>query len=76
MASAERSRPLSKNCVPVSVKDGGGTKQKRRCLKVDSTIGRAEALRRAILPHQHDASDPRSAYPAYSAPFELVGEGS
>jgi CHAT domain-containing protein/tetratricopeptide (TPR) repeat protein len=44
-------------------------------LKTDPTIGRAEALRRAMLAYLNDASNPRNAYPAYWAPFELVGEG-
>jgi CHAT domain-containing protein/tetratricopeptide (TPR) repeat protein len=44
-------------------------------LKADPTIGRAEALRRAMLAYLNDASNPRNAYPAYWAPFELVGEG-
>jgi CHAT domain-containing protein len=43
--------------------------------KIDPTIGRAEALRRAMLTYLNDASNPRNAYPAYWAPFELVGEG-
>ena len=44
-------------------------------LKTDPTIGRAEALRRAMLAYLNDASNPRNAYPAFWAPFELVGEG-
>jgi CHAT domain-containing protein len=44
-------------------------------LKADPTMGRAEALRRAMLAYLKDASNPRNAYPAYWAPFELVGEG-
>jgi S1-C subfamily serine protease/CHAT domain-containing protein/tetratricopeptide (TPR) repeat protein len=45
-------------------------------LKADPTVGRAEALRRAMLAYMNDASDPRNSYPAYWAPFELVGEGA
>src|SRR3984893_1395592 len=44
-------------------------------LKKDPTIGRAEALRRAMLAYMGDSSNPRNAYPAFWAPFELVGEG-
>jgi CHAT domain-containing protein len=45
-------------------------------LKADPTIGRAEWLRRAMLAYLNDTSNPRNAYPAYWAPFELVGEGA
>jgi CHAT domain-containing protein len=45
-------------------------------LKTDPTIGRAEALRRAMLAYMNDASNPRNAYPAFWAPFEIVGEGA
>ena len=40
----------------------------------DKTIGRAEALRRAMLA-LIDKGDPQEAHPAYWAPFVLVGEG-
>jgi len=45
-------------------------------IKSDASIGRAEALRRAMLAYLNDASDPSNAYPAFWGPFELVGDGS
>ncbi|WFU72179.1 CHAT domain-containing protein [Bradyrhizobium sp. CB2312] len=44
-------------------------------LKNEPRIGRAEALRRAMLTYVDDASSPRNAYPAMWGPFALIGEG-
>lgn len=45
-------------------------------LKADPKIGRAEALRQAMLGYLSDTSSPRNAYPAFWGPFALIGEGA
>jgi CHAT domain-containing protein len=42
----------------------------------DRTIGRAEALRRAMLAYLDDRSDIWNAYPGFWGSFSLVGEGT
>jgi CHAT domain-containing protein len=41
----------------------------------DKSVGRAEAMRRAMLA-LIDSDDPREAHPSYWAPFVVVGEGA
>jgi CHAT domain-containing protein/tetratricopeptide (TPR) repeat protein len=45
-------------------------------LKSDPKLGRAGALRRAMLAYMNDATSPLNAYPALWAPFVVVGEGA
>ncbi|HKS19754.1 MAG TPA: CHAT domain-containing tetratricopeptide repeat protein [Bradyrhizobium sp.] len=45
-------------------------------LKSDPKIGRAEALRQAMLGYLNDTSAPRNAYPGFWGPFALIGEGA
>ena len=45
-------------------------------LKSDPKIGRAEALRQAMLAYLNATSSPRNAYPAIWGPFALIGEGA
>lgn len=45
-------------------------------LKSDPKLGRAEALRQAMLGYLADPSSPKNAYPAFWGPFALIGEGA
>jgi len=45
-------------------------------LKENRNLGRAEALRQAMLAYLGDPSSPKNAYPAFWGPFALIGEGA
>jgi CHAT domain-containing protein len=45
-------------------------------LKADPKLGRAAALRDAMLAYMNDRSSPLTAYPAFWAPFSVIGEGA
>jgi CHAT domain-containing protein len=45
-------------------------------LKSDPSIGRAEALRRAMLAYLNHPSEERNLYPAYWAPLFIAGESA
>jgi CHAT domain-containing protein/Tfp pilus assembly protein PilF len=44
-------------------------------LKTDAKMGRAEAMRRAMVAYLGDESKPEQAYPGYWGAFAIVGEG-
>jgi CHAT domain-containing protein len=45
-------------------------------LQSDPNVGRAEALRRAMLAYMNDGIDPLNGHPALWGPFVVVGEGA
>jgi CHAT domain-containing protein len=45
-------------------------------LQANPQLGRAEAVRRAMLAYLADSAEPRNAYPAIWGPFALIGEGA
>ena len=45
-------------------------------MKSDPRLGRAEALRNAMLAYMNDKGSPLNAYPAFWAPFSIIGEGA
>jgi CHAT domain-containing protein len=45
-------------------------------MKADPKLGRAAALRNAMLTYMSDKSNPLNAYPAFWAPFSIIGEGA
>jgi CHAT domain-containing protein len=44
-------------------------------MKADPKLGRAAALRNAMLAYMNDRGSPLNAYPAFWGPFSIVGEG-
>jgi tetratricopeptide (TPR) repeat protein len=45
-------------------------------MKADPELGRAAALRNAMLAYMNDKSGALNAYPAFWAPFSIIGEGA
>jgi hypothetical protein len=45
-------------------------------MKADPKLGRAAALRNAMVAYINDRGGPLNAYPAFWAPFSIIGEGA
>ena len=45
-------------------------------MQADPKLGRAAALRNTMLAYMNDKSTPLNAYPAFWAPFSIIGEGA
>jgi CHAT domain-containing protein len=45
-------------------------------MTADPKLGRAEALRDAMLAYMNDRGSPLNAYPAFWGPFSIIGEGA
>jgi CHAT domain-containing protein len=45
-------------------------------MAADPKLGRAAALRNAMLAYMNDKGSPLNAYPAFWAPFSIIGEGA
>jgi CHAT domain-containing protein len=45
-------------------------------MKSDPKLGRAAALRNAMLAYMNDKGSPLNAYPAFWGPFSVIGEGA
>jgi CHAT domain-containing protein len=45
-------------------------------MKDDPKLGRAAALRNAMLAYMNDKGSPLNAYPAFWGPFSIIGEGA
>jgi CHAT domain-containing protein len=45
-------------------------------MKADPKLGRAEALRKAMLDYMNDKGSPLNGYPAFWGPFSIIGEGA
>jgi len=45
-------------------------------MAADPKLGRAAALRNAMLAYMNDRASPLNAYPAFWGPFSIIGEGA